>query len=109
MSATTLDEITHSEIILSLILLKPGMKDFRFEDLTSGLKAASSEEPRLRISTDAVSNTFFFLDHYLQGDLTSPYYKLSREGADFLQKEYSIYSPELKNRLRELSEKVWRS
>lgn len=108
MSMKTLDDITHSEIILGLILLKPGKRYFRVEDFGRGLKVVSTESPRLRISGDTIDRTFFFWDHYLHGDFDSPYYRLSEEGKAILQREFSTYSPELQQRLVELAEKVWR-
>lgn len=108
MPATTLDDITPSEIMLSLILLKPGERNLRVEDLKMGLDAVSAESPRLNISNETIDNTFFFWNHYLHGDWDLPHYRLSREGARFLQREFSTYSPELQHRLTELAEKVWR-
>lgn len=108
MSARTLDEMTNSEIILSLIFLKPGERNFRVEDLKRGLSAVSAESPNLSISGDNLDRTFFFWDHYLHGDLDLPHYRLSEEGSNFLQKEFATYSPELKLKLAELAEKVWR-
>ncbi len=104
---TTLEDITHSEIILSLILLKPGKRNFRVEDLHQGLKDISTESSRLRISWDSISNTFFFYEPYLTGELNFPHYRLSEEGKAFLQREFATYSPELQHRLTELAEKVW--
>ena len=107
MLATTLDDITHSEIILSLILLKPGERNFRIEDFARGLRAVSAENPRLRISNNAIDDTFFFWDHYLHGEWNLPHYILSREGRKDLQKEFAAYSKELQDKLKELAEKVW--
>lgn len=108
MPATNLDEITHREIILSLILLKPGERNFRVEDLKRGLDAVSTENPRLNISGDSIDSTFFFFDHYLHGEFDLPHYRLSREGRRDLQTKFAAYSPELQDRLTELAEKGWR-
>ncbi|MEK6939988.1 MAG: hypothetical protein AABX31_04640, partial [Nanoarchaeota archaeon] len=86
MAATTLDDITHSEIILSLIFLKPRERNFRIEDFARGLKAVSVEESRLRIPNDSIGSTFFFYDHWLHGEFDLPHYRLSREGREDLQK-----------------------
>ncbi|MEK6939370.1 MAG: hypothetical protein AABX31_01455 [Nanoarchaeota archaeon] len=107
MSATTLDDLTHSEIILNLVLLKPGERNFRIEDFARGLRAVSGENPRLRISNNAIDDTFFFYDHYLHGEWDLPHYRLSREGRRDLQKEFNTYSAELQHKLTELAEKVW--
>jgi len=103
----TLDDLTQSEIILNLILLKQGNGNFRVEDLKRGLDSVSSERPRLRISLDSISNTFFFYDHWLHGEFDLPHYRLSREGQTYLQKEFDTYNPELQNRLKGVAEKVW--
>lgn len=105
---TTLEDITHSEIILSLILLKPGKRNFRVEDLHQGLKDVSTESSRLRISLDSISNTFFAYEPYLSGEYNLPHYRLSDEGRTHLQKEFATYSPELQQRLTQLAGKVWR-
>lgn len=107
-SAKSLDDITHSQIILSLILLKPGQRNFRVEDFARGLRAVSAESPRLRISNDTIDSTFFFFDHYLHGDLDLPHYRLGNEGRRDLQQEFATYSSELQQKLTQLAGKVWR-
>lgn len=109
MPQTTLDDITHREIILSLILLKPGPRNFRVEDLKRGLGVASNENPRLKIPSDSVDTTFFFYDHYLHGDFDLPHYRLNEYGKKCLQKDFDGYAPELQNTLRELAGKVWQN
>ncbi len=104
----TLDDLTHREIILSFIQLRPGERNFLVEDLKKGLDTVSTESPRLIISMDSISNTFFFYEPYLSGELDLPHYILSKEGKALLQREFATYSPELQHKLMELAEKVWR-
>lgn len=108
-SAKGLDDLTHSEIILSLILLKPGERNFRVEDFARGLRTVSAESHRLRISNDAIDSTFFFFDQYLHGEFDFPHYKLNEEGRRYVQREFATYSPELQQRLTKLAGKVWRN
>lgn len=104
----TLDDLTNDEIILSIIHLKQGKKNFLVEDLKRGLDSVSSESPRLRISSVGIGNTFFFHDQWLHGEFDLPHHRLSRDGLRYLQKEFSAYHPELQDRLKGLAEKVWK-
>ncbi len=107
MAKTTLEYLTSREIILSLIYLKQGKRDFYVEDLKKGLDTVSAESTRLKISWNSIMNTLFFYHPYLCGELDLPGYRLNKEGQKIVQKEFAAYSPELQNRLKKLAEKVW--
>ena|SRR3989344_8362627 len=100
-------KLTHREIILSVILLKPGNGNFVVEDLKKGLDSVVHESPRLDIPWSSISNTLFFYHPYLCGELNLPEYRLSYEGRKIIQKEFDTYSPKTQQRLREITEKVW--
>ncbi|MBI2151507.1 hypothetical protein HYU21_02150, partial [Candidatus Woesearchaeota archaeon] len=67
----------------------------------------SQEYPQLRSSDKDVRNILSIFFSYLAGDITSPRYKLSREGREIFQSKFDSYHPRLKQELTDLAQKVW--
>ncbi|MBU2104477.1 MAG: hypothetical protein KKF67_01735 [Nanoarchaeota archaeon] len=107
MNVATLDELTHINIVLGMILLKQGKRNFRIEDLQRGLDKCSEKYPRLKISRKEMENTFFFYHQFLCGDASIPEYGLNEEGRKRIQGEFDKYTPDLQTELRAIAKDVW--
>jgi len=58
--AESLEELTHREILLSIIHLKEGGRNFLLTELKKGLEYAALEWPQVNISWKSISTVFFF-------------------------------------------------
>ena len=105
----TLEEMTHSDILMGIILFKKGNQNFLTEELKKGLRKASKKYPTLgEIKEDTIYNIFFFQSRYLSGEMNLPHYRLSNEGKEHFR--YYLLDRNNKNvmtYLEEIAEKVW--
>ncbi len=103
----SLEKLMDSEIILNLIFLKSGNKNFLFETLKKGLSDVEKESSALKMGWDDISRIIFIYNEWVAGDLYSEYYKLSSDGRKYVQSKFDTYTPELQQRLKYIAEKVW--
>ncbi len=107
MTKISLENITQREILLNVILLKTGNRNFTVEEVKRGLDCVSKEYPRTKMSWKQISDVFFFYNSYLYGELDNQHYRLSKEGKEIFKADFKKYNPELQDLLHRIAKKVW--
>lgn len=106
-----LNKMTLADIVRSIILLKPGKRNFLIEELKEALEKATMVYERLdNADYDALSKLFFWDEEWLHGEWDLPHYRLSEEGKKNYEKRLKEeYGPDILSYVQPLADKAWKS